>query len=305
MRSFCCAPSPRWSLGEARTDSVMSTPITRSRSVRAPAARPPAKHNVLGVLVDDADYESVTARVLACARARQPMTVSALAVHGVVSAHGDPSLRSRLNRFDLVVPDGQPVRWALRLLHGSGLEDRVYGPELTRRLLSSASVEGLPVYFYGSTPANVEAIGRRLPLLYPELVVAGIEPSAFRAISDIEQAALAHRIAASGARMVFVGLGCPRQERFAYALRDRVGVPILAVGAAFDYFAGTMSEPPMFVQDRGLQWLWRLCQEPRRLWRRYLLLNPAFVGLLIAQRAGFWRPTADPRDPPGPDPVPG
>jgi exopolysaccharide biosynthesis WecB/TagA/CpsF family protein len=273
--------------------------------VHADAPRSPAKSNVLGVLVDDADYEGVTARVLAGARARQPMAVSALAVHGVVTAHGDPSLRSQLNRFDLVVPDGQPVRWALRLLHRSGLEDRVYGPELTRRLLSSASAEGLPVYFYGSTPETVDAIGRRLAALYPKLVVAGIEPSAFRPISDLEQAALAHRIVASGARMVFVGLGCPRQERFAYAMRDRVGVPILAVGAAFDYFAGTRNEPPMFVQDRGLQWLWRLCQEPHRLWRRYLLLNPAFLSLLAAQWAGLWSPTVDPHVPPAPDPVPG
>jgi N-acetylglucosaminyldiphosphoundecaprenol N-acetyl-beta-D-mannosaminyltransferase len=227
-------------------------------------------------------------------------------VHGVVSAYGDPSLRARLNRFDLVVPDGQPVRWALRLLHRSGLEDRVYGPELTRRLLTAASAEGLPLCFYGSTPETVEAIGRRLPALYPTLVIAGIEPSAFRSVSDQEQVRIAHRIAASGARMVFVGLGCPRQELFAYAMRDRVGVPILAVGAAFDYFAGTFNEPPMFVQDRGLQWLWRLCQEPRRLWRRYLLLNPAFLSLLAAQRVGLWRPTADPDVlVPGRDSVPG
>ena len=281
----------------------MSTPFTRSRSV--PAQRPAAKHSVLGVLVDDADYERVIARVIDGARGRRPMAVSALAVHGVVSAHGDPSLRSRLNRFDLVVPDGQPVRWALRFLYRSGLDDRVYGPELTRRLLSSASVEGLPVYFYGSTRANVDAISRRLSVLYPNLVVAGIEPSAFRPISDAEQAALARRIAASGARMLFVGLGCPRQERFTYAMRERIDVPILAVGAAFDYFAGTRGEPPMFVQDHGLQWLWRLCQEPRRLWRRYLLLNPVFVGLLLAQWVGIWRPNADPHALPGPDPVPG
>jgi N-acetylglucosaminyldiphosphoundecaprenol N-acetyl-beta-D-mannosaminyltransferase len=256
-------------------------------------------------LVDDADYDGVAERVLAGARARRPMAVSALAVHGVVAAHGDPMLRARLNRFDLVVPDGQPVRWALRLLHRSRLDDRVYGPELTRRLLTAASAEGLPVYFYGSTSENVEAIGRRLPALYPQLVVAGIEPSAFRAVTEAEQDRIAQRITASGARMVFVGLGCPRQERFAYAMRDRLDVPILAVGAAFDYFAGTLNEPPMFVQDRGLQWLWRLCQEPRRLWRRYLLLNPAFLSLLAAQRAGLWRPAADPHVLPAPESVPG
>jgi N-acetylglucosaminyldiphosphoundecaprenol N-acetyl-beta-D-mannosaminyltransferase len=283
----------------------MSIPITRPSPADADAPIRPAKHNVLGVLVDDADYDGVTARVLAAARAAQPMAVSALAVHGVVSACGDPSLRARLNRFDLVVPDGQPVRWALRLLHRSGLQDRVYGPELTRRLLTAASAEALPVYFYGSTPETVEAMRRRLPTLYPELVIAGIEPSAFRAVSDGEQARIAHRIAASGARLVFVGLGCPRQERFAYAMRGRLGVPILAVGAAFDYFAGALNEPPMVVQDHGLQWLWRLCQEPRRLWRRYLLLNPAFLSLLAAQRVGLWRPIADSDVLPGPDSVPG
>jgi N-acetylglucosaminyldiphosphoundecaprenol N-acetyl-beta-D-mannosaminyltransferase len=250
----------------------------------------PVKRNVLGVLVSEADYDSATQEVLAAARERRPLALSALAVHGVVSAWRDAGLRTRLNRFDLVVPDGQPVRWALSLLYHARLKDRVYGPELTRRLLSRAATEGLPVYFYGSTAGTVEAMRCRLPKLYPNLVIAGLQPSAFRALDDEEQRAVAERIVATDARMVFVGLGCPRQERFAYAMRDRVGIPVLAVGAAFDYFAGTLGEPPMFVQDHGLQWLWRLCQEPRRLWRRYLLLNPTYLALLAAQRAGLWRP---------------
>lgn len=250
------------------------------------------KRNVLGVLVDVVDYEAATARVLAAARERAPLALTALAVHGVMTGVADPAHGARLNAFDLVTPDGQPVRWALNLLHGAGLRDRVYGPTLTRRVLAGCAAEGLPVYLYGSTGETLDRLAGALTAELPELAIAGREPSRFRPAGADELTAIADRIRASGARVVLVGLGCPRQEVFVYAMRGRLDLPLLAVGAAFDYHAGRLRVPPAWMQRRGLEWLWRLAHEPRRLWRRYLLLNPSFLARLAAQKAGIWRPAA-------------
>ena len=166
------------------------------------------KRNVLGVLVDVVDYEAATERVLAAARERRPMAVTALAVHGVMTGVADPAHNARLNAFDLVTPDGQPVRWALNLLHRAGLRDRVYGPSLTVQVLERCAAEGLPVYLYGSTEATLERLTHALTTRFPALKVAGAEPSKFRATDMDEVAQIAERIRGSGARVVLVGLGC-------------------------------------------------------------------------------------------------
>jgi exopolysaccharide biosynthesis WecB/TagA/CpsF family protein len=256
------------------------------------------KRNVLGVLVDAVDYDAAVEAVISAAEERRPYAVSALAVHGVMTGVADSEHRYRLNHLDLVTADGQPVRWALNSLHGTGLPDRVYGPTLTTKLLGRAESTGLPVYFYGSSPDVLEGLVATLRRRWPALVVAGTQPSRFRSTTAEEKAETVRRITESGARLVFVGLGCPRQEVFCWEYRDAVGVPLLAVGAAFDYLAGTVSEPPALVQRWGLQWLYRLGQEPRRLWRRYVILNPQFVGRLVLQRLGIWRPDPGSARPP-------
>lgn len=248
------------------------------------------KHNVVGVLIDETTYEDSVERIVSAAEEGRGYAVSALAVHGVMTGVQDPAHRARLNDFDLITPDGQPVRWALRLLHGVKLPDRVYGPTLTIHVLAAAAERGIPVFFYGSKPEVLEHLVRNVQERYPELEIAGSEPSKFRAIDPEEKQEIAARIVASGAKILFAGLGCPRQEIFAYEFRDAVNMPILAVGAAFDYHAGLVSEPPAWVQNAGLQWFYRLVQEPSRLWRRYLLLNPAYLTLLGLQWVGLWRP---------------
>lgn len=251
------------------------------------------KRNVLGVLVDAVDYEAATERVLAAAREGRAYGVSALAVHGVMTGVHDEDHRQRLNGLDLITPDGQPVRWALNWLHGTKLPDRVYGPELTLRLCEAAGEADLPVYLYGSTPEVLDALCANLRARFPALTIAGAEPSKFRRCTPAELGEAARRIRESGARLVFVGLGCPRQEVFAYEFREAASMPVIAIGAAFDYHAGRVDQPPQWVQDRGLQWAYRLVQDPRRLWRRYLLLNPEYLARLAGQWMGFWRP--DPR----------
>jgi exopolysaccharide biosynthesis WecB/TagA/CpsF family protein len=249
------------------------------------------KRNVLGVLVNAIDYDAATERVVTAARERRPLALTALAVHGVMTGVQDRAHGARLNSFDLVTPDGQPVRWALNSLHGAGLTDRVYGPELTMRVLRRCAEEGLPVYFYGSTAQTLDKLSAALQTLLPSLKIAGSEASKFRAVRPGEDQEIADRIRASGARLVLVGLGCPRQEIFTYAMRPLVDVPLMAVGAAFDYHAGTLRKPPPWVQRRGLEWLWRLGLEPRRLWKRYVLLNPAYVTRLTAQKLRLWKAT--------------
>jgi N-acetylglucosaminyldiphosphoundecaprenol N-acetyl-beta-D-mannosaminyltransferase len=249
------------------------------------------KGSVLGVCVDATTYDEATAAVLAAARDGRPFALTALAVHGVMSGVQDRAHGARLNSFDMVTPDGQPVRWALNLLHGAGLVDRVYGPTLTLRVLEGAAADGLPVYFYGSTTQTLERLVPRLTAMFPTLKIAGQEPSKFRAARPGEPAEIAARITGSGARIVLVGLGCPRQEVFTYAMRPLLPMPVLAVGAAFDYHAGQLRRPPAWMQRRGLEWLWRLGLEPGRLWRRYLLLNPAYLARLTAQKVGLWRAT--------------
>jgi len=241
------------------------------------------KKNVLGVRVNAVDYEATVEQIVSAARDRLPLSVSALAVHGVMTGVLDAEHRHRLNSFDLIVPDGQPVRWALNLLHRTRLPDRVYGPNLMLKVSERAEAEGLPIFLYGSTGEVLAALRENLSKRFPGLKVAGARPSLFRQMTPAERDEVAAEIRESGAALTFVALGCPRQEVFAYEMRDRIGMPLLAVGAAFPFHAGKLPQAPGFMQKRGLEWLYRLTSEPRRLWRRYLVLNPLYLTLLFCQ----------------------
>jgi exopolysaccharide biosynthesis WecB/TagA/CpsF family protein len=263
--------------------------------------RDSGKKNILGVWVDAVDYEAAVSRVLSAARMKNGMAVSALAVHGVMTGVLDKVHRYRLNQFDLIVPDGQPVRWALNLLHRAKLQDRVYGPTLMIEVCAKAAAESLPIYLYGSRPDVLASLRRNLTTRFPTLRIAGSQPSRFRRLSAEEKSEVVEEIRSSGAAITFVGLGCPRQEVWAYEFNRELNMPVIAVGAAFDFHAGTQSQAPAALQRRGLEWLYRLLHEPRRLWRRYLFLNPTYLVLLALQAARLWQinpataipPTAD------------
>lgn len=241
------------------------------------------KKNVLGILVDAVDYDTSVERIISAARRQQGMAVSALAVHGVMTGVLEATQRYRLNHFDLVLPDGQPVRWALNWLHHTELTERVYGPTLMLKICEKAAQEKLPIYLYGSRSAVIETLRTRLCERFPRLAIAGARPSQFRHVSPQEKGAIAEDICQSGAALTFVGLGCPRQEIWAYEYRDTLSMPLIAVGAAFDFHAGMLSQAPECFQRAGLEWVYRLLHEPGRLWKRYLLLNPLYIGLLMLQ----------------------
>jgi exopolysaccharide biosynthesis WecB/TagA/CpsF family protein len=252
---------------------------------------PVPRLNVLGVGIAATDLAAAAELVVAAAVERRAFAASALAVHAVMEAQSDPAYRARLNHLDLAAPDGQPVRWALNVLHGARLTDRVYGPFLMRRVCARAAELGLPVYFFGTTAPTLRRLTENLAAAYPDLRVAGTRPSRFRRATAAEAEADAAAIAASGARIVFCGLGCPRQEAWVHALRPLVAAPLVGVGAAFALWAGDRAMAPAWMQARGLEWLFRLLQEPDRLARRYVIQGPGYFAGLAHQYLGD--PVAD------------
>lgn len=244
------------------------------------------KPTVLGLHVDRADYRMALDLIMAAAREARPLRVTCAAVHLVMEARANPVLARRLARFDLVLPDGQPVRWALAA-DAPLLEDRVYGPELMRRICIAAAAQGLPVYLHGAGQETIAALPAGLRAHAPDLIIAGAESPPFGdALWEDGPAAVA-RIRHSGARVVFVGLGCPRQEEWVDRYADACGVPCVAVGAAFDLWAGRKRMAPPGMQAAGLEWLWRFVSEPRT-WRRYVEHNPRFAVLAGLEAARRW-----------------
>jgi exopolysaccharide biosynthesis WecB/TagA/CpsF family protein len=243
------------------------------------------KRNVLGVHLDATDIEAAVQRIAYYARLRRPCAVTALAVHGTIEATRDAELRAMLDDFDLVLPDGQPVRWALNVLHGLDLPDKVPGPTVVDRLLDIAADEGLRVYFYGSTAETLDGIRAELDRRFGGRLDLVARPSAFKAVTPGELDEIVGAINDSGANICFVGLGCPRQERFVGTVGQRLDMPSLAVGAAFDYIAGNIDRAPEALQKAGLEWLYRTVQEPRRLGPRYLDTNSRFMAGVARQLA--------------------
>lgn len=241
------------------------------------------KQNILGVGVNAVDYDAALEKIIRAAKEKQVFGVSALAVHGVMTGALDAVQRHRLNELELVVPDGQPVRWAMKWLYGIDLPDRVYGPNLTLKTCERAAAENLSIYLYGSQADVLDKFEANLKKQFPALKIAGKQPSRFRQVTAEEQREIAAEIVASGASIVMVGLGCPRQETWVFENRELLPMPLLAVGAAFDFHAGTVSQAPAWMQKRGLEWFYRFTQEPRRLFRRYAFLNPLYLTLLFLQ----------------------
>lgn len=242
---------------------------------------------MVGVDVSITDYAEVTRCVIDAARDGRSLVVGACAVHTVIEALRDPVFAAVLNSFDILTPDGQPLRWGLRWTGQAALRRRVYGPRLTFDVCREAGAARLPVYLYGGRRPVVEAMAGRLTERLPALEIAGTHTGRFRPLTAGEIESDAAEILASGARIVFVGMGSPRQEWWIHHMRHRIGMPLLAVGAAFDFHAGLLAQAPPWMQDRGLEWLFRLSREPRRLWRRYLFQTPRYLPHIAAQALGL------------------
>jgi N-acetylglucosaminyldiphosphoundecaprenol N-acetyl-beta-D-mannosaminyltransferase len=251
--------------------------------------QPVDAQEILGVPLALIDYEGTLDWIDAAVARDHRGYVCVAAVHTVMACREDPALRAAVLGADFTVPDGQPLVWALNAL-GHPLGDRVYGPELMDRACARAARTGRRFYLYGgrNQGALVE-LARTLRLRHPGLRIVGGHAPPFRELTDAENEAVAEDIRRSGADVVWVGIGVPKQEKWMARMRPRLSAPVLiGVGAAFDFHAGIVPQAPAQLQRVGLEWLYRLWREPRRLWRRYARYNPLFVlgfgRQLIAER---------------------
>ncbi|HLT19589.1 MAG TPA: WecB/TagA/CpsF family glycosyltransferase [Thermomicrobiales bacterium] len=259
-------------------DQVEASPELKARPL------PVQSRYILGTRVDGTNYAGAVETITRWAQEGQSRYVCVSTVHMVMEGHDDPAYREIVNAADLVTSDGMPLVWGLRLL-GVRQARRVYGPDLTPLVCERAAAEGIPVGFYGSSPEVLEAMTANLREAYPSLDIAIKVSPPFRELTPEEVEGEIEALRASGARIIFVGLGCPKQERWMHARRGKVDAVLIGVGAAFDYVGKTKAQAPRFMQAHGLEWLFRLVTEPRRLWRRYLYHNPRFVALFAAQLA--------------------
>jgi N-acetylglucosaminyldiphosphoundecaprenol N-acetyl-beta-D-mannosaminyltransferase len=238
---------------------------------------------ILGMRVDGTTYAETTAAVTDMARARSGGMVCVATVHMVMEAFDDPDFQRIVNAADRVTPDGVPLVAALRRL-GIPQAQRVYGPTLTPIVCQHAAELGLAVGFYGGTSEVLDALARELLARFPKLKIPFAYAPPFRPLSEPEDAAIVEAIDAAGVEILFVGLGCPKQERWMAAHRESLRCTMVGVGAAFDFIAGAKSQAPRWMRRRGLEWLFRLLAEPRRLWRRYLIGNPRFLYHFAVER---------------------
>lgn len=224
------------------------------------------------------------ARIVEWSKMRDSSFVVCMAnVHMLVEAHDHPDLAEELSQADMVLPDGMPLVWLMRR-RGAPDQDRIAGMDFLPELCLAAERARVPVYFIGSTPAVLEAMERKLRREFPRLLIAGMESPPFRPLSEVEETGILHRIAMSRAGIVMVALGCPKQERWMLAQRDRLRGVMVGLGAAFPTYAGFQARAPRRMQRMGLEWLHRLVNEPRRLWRRYLYTNTKFLWCLLRER---------------------
>lgn len=248
---------------------------------------PPVREGaqVLGAFVDAATFDSSLQAVVQWAGSRQSRYMCFCNAHAVVEMKRDVAFEHAVADADLVLPDGMPVAWMLRHF-GFPRQQRINGPDFMRQYCALAEQRGDSVLFYGSKPGTLAAIKSWLALEFPHLRVAGTISPPFRPLFPAEDKAVVRHINHSGARVVFVGLGCPKQELWMAEHRNRIQAVMIGVGAAFDYHAGTLKRAPLWMQQHGLEWLYRLYAEPRRLWKRYLVSNTMFVFGALRQLGG-------------------
>ena len=266
-------------------------PVSPSTAAPAAATLPPiTSAAVLDVSLALTDYGAVVDWVDAAVAADARAYVCVAAVHTVMEVREDDALRAAVAQASFTVPDGQPLVWALRAL-GHDISARVYGPELMARTLERAAGGEQTHYFYGGRDdGSLLRLTQALRERFPGLRVAGGWSPPYRELSESELDAVAARINRARPDVVWVGIGVPKQEKWMAAMRERLDAPVLiGVGAAFDFHAGLIPQAPAWMQRTGLEWAFRLVQEPRRLWRRYARHNPRFVAAFARQWAGSRR----------------
>ncbi|MBD2176203.1 WecB/TagA/CpsF family glycosyltransferase [Pseudanabaena sp. FACHB-1998] len=245
---------------------------------------------IINVGIDTTSYADSCDRIVRLSHQNQSGYVIAANVHVVMMAYWDRQYRQVLEKGEIVTPDGMPLVWALRLL-GTKKQQRVYGPDLMLALCDRAVLEDLSIYLFGATDDTLGKLERNLKLRFPNLAIAGKHAPPYLELNSPDFALQLETdirlIKNSGAKIVFVALGCPKQEFWMhvaqYKSQYKLAVVMIGVGAAFDFHSGQVAQAPRWMMAMGLEWLYRFCQEPKRLWQRYLINNPMFVILFAIQ----------------------
>ncbi|MBO9542808.1 WecB/TagA/CpsF family glycosyltransferase [bacterium] len=240
---------------------------------------PVAATPILGAPVSALKCDQLVNQMVKWAESRESRVVCVANVHMVMEAHSDPTFCQVLEAADLVTPDGMPLVWALRLF-GKREQDRAAGMDLLMAISSAGEQRGLKLFLVGSTPEVLSKIRARLAVDYPRLIVVGAISPPFRDLMPEEEAHTVAAINASGAHFVLVALGCPKQEKWMGRHRGQIEAVMVGLGGAFPVYAGIQKRAPAWMRNIGLEWVFRLALEPKRLWRRYFTTNLPFVWLL-------------------------
>lgn len=241
---------------------------------------------VIGAPIDSLNWSQALSRLAGWAARRESRYVCICNAHSVVTARQDPAFAKVIHEADMATPDGAPVAWLMRKL-GVADQERINGPDLMWRYCAEAAQRDESIYLYGGMPDTLVILQRTLISQFPGLQIAGAYSPPYRQLTAGEDASVVETINASGAGSVWVSLGCPKQEKWMADHRGRINAVMVGVGAAFDYHAGTIQRAPLWMQRNGLEWLHRLCSEPRRLWKRYLVTNTQFIYYATRQLIGF------------------
>ena len=237
---------------------------------------------VLTADIDVITWEDAIGRIGNWASRKESRYICITNVHSVVTSGQDSSFGDVVRNADMVTPDGAPVAWMMRRL-GFDHQERINGPDLMWKYCERAARRNESIFLYGSTDETLALLQEKLGKAFPGIKIAGAISPPFRELSEEEDNAYVECINASGAGTVWVSLGCPKQEKWMAAHRGRINAVMIGVGAAFDYHAGLIQRAPLWMQRNGLEWLHRLCSEPRRLWKRYFVTNPIFIKEALRQ----------------------
>ena len=235
--------------------------------------------------VDATSYQSTTRDIVEWGRSGAARYICIANTHMAMESYDDDTFRHIVNSADLVTPDGMPIVWGLQFL-GVKRASRVYGPDLMLSVLEAAEREELEIGFYGGSPETLARLKTAVLERFPALKISYAASPPFRPLMPDEDIRGVDEINASGVRILFVGLGCPKQERWMAEHVGQIRSVMVGVGAAFDFIAGVKPQAPRWLMGPGLEWVFRLSNEPGRLWRRYLWHNPRFVVLFALQLLG-------------------
>lgn len=238
----------------------------------------PPRKKLLALQIVSGDYQEFVDHLIHLAKSKISSYTCVANVHMLVEAHKDKDFAEVVNGADIVTPDGMPLAKGLKFIYGEK-QDRVAGMDLLPDLLRESEKESLPVYFYGGTQEMLDTTEKFCKENYPELKIAGLHSPPFRALSKAEEEVIVQEINNSGARFVFVALGCPKQEKWMAAMKGRINACMIGIGGALPVMVGMQKRAPFWMQKFSLEWLYRLAQEPRRLFKRYFQTNTLFIYL--------------------------